>query len=192
MHYNYLSQLSGGEKRRLYLLSILMKNPNFLILDEPTNDLDIMTLAVLEDYLNKFTGTVLFVSHDRFFIDAVADMLFVFEGDGKIKKFPGNYSDYNRFLSEKNKENEKTAEKKQKEKPKSMNSKKLSYKEKKEFEELEKELELLNKEKKSIETYLQSGNYENDDLEKKSKRLPELEKILDEKELRWLELSEKI
>ena len=191
MHYNYLSQLSGGEKRRLYLLSILMKNPNFLILDEPTNDLDIMTLAVLEDYLNKFAGAVLFVSHDRFFIDTVADTLFVFTGDGKIKKFPGNYSDYHHYISEKNKETEKNTEKVQKLKPKLSNSQKLSYKEKKEFEELEKELEILNKEKDNIDIYLQSGNYDAEELEKKSKRLPELEKIIDKKELRWLELSEK-
>lgn len=192
MHYNYLSQLSGGEKKRLYLLSILMKNPNFLILDEPTNDLDIMTLAVLEDYLLKFNGTVLFVSHDRFFIDAVADMLFVFEGNGKIKKFPGNYSDYHKYINEKNKQE--ILKKIKKEKPK-MNltvSVKLTYKEKKEFDELEKELEILNKEKEDIDIYLQSGDYKKNELEIKSKRLPELEKIIDEKEMRWLELSEKL
>ncbi len=192
MHYNYISQLSGGEKRRLYLLSVLMKNPNFLILDEPTNDLDIMTLAVLEDYLLKFTGTVLFVSHDRFFIDAVADMLFVFEGNGKIKKFPGNYSDYHRYVSEKNSEKSNDEIKIKKEKVKSSKPNKHTYKEKTEFENLEKELEILNKEKEEIETYLQSGNYENDELEKKSERLPELTNIIDEKEMRWLELSEKI
>ncbi len=192
MHYNYLSQLSGGEKRRLYLLSILMKNPNFLILDEPTNDLDIMTLAVLEDYLLKFTGTVLFVSHDRFFIDAVADMLFVFEGEGKIKKFPGNYSDYHRYISEKNNKKSNDEIKKEKKKIKSSKANKLTYKEKKEFEELEKELEILNKEKEELETYLQGGDYKNEELEKKSKRLPELMNIIDEKEMRWLELSEKI
>ncbi len=192
MHYNYISQLSGGEKRRLYLLSVLMKNPNFLILDEPTNDLDIMTLAVLEDYLLKFTGTVLFVSHDRFFIDAVADMLFVFEGNGKIKKFPGNYSDYHRYISEKNSKKTDVEIKKVKKKVKSSKPDKLTYKEKTEFENLEKELEILNKEKEEIETYLQSGNYENDELEKKSKRLPELMNIIDEKEMRWLELSEKV
>jgi len=193
MHYNYLSQLSGGEKRRLYLLSILMKNPNFLILDEPTNDLDIMTLSVLEDYLLKFTGTVLFVSHDRFFIDAVADMLFVFEGNGKIKKFPGNYSDYKRYISEKNKKEIVSASvKKEKKIRNKNNSPKLSYKEKKEFEELEKELELLNKEKEEIENYLQGGDYEEEELTKKSKRLPELEQIIDEREMRWLELSEKM
>jgi len=192
MHYNYLSQLSGGEKKRLYLLSILMKNPNFLILDEPTNDLDIMTLAVLEDYLLKFTGTVLFVSHDRFFIDAVADMLFVFEGNGKIKKFPGNYSDYHKYITKNNKQE--ILKKIKKEKPK-MNltvSVKLTYKEKKEFDELEKELEILNKEKEDIDIYLQSGDYKKNELEIKSKRLPELEKIIDEKEMRWLELSEKL
>ncbi len=193
MHYNYISQLSGGEKRRLYLLSILMRNPNFLILDEPTNDLDIMTLAVLEDYLLKFTGTVLFVSHDRFFIDAAADMLFVFEGNGKIKKFPGNYSDYSHYVSEKKKKSEiETSVVIKKEKVKKKNSQKLTYKEKKEFEELEKELEILNSEKDEIETYLQSGNYAADELNEKSQKLPELTAIIDKKEMRWLELSEKI
>ncbi|NOZ33852.1 MAG: ABC-F family ATP-binding cassette domain-containing protein [Chlorobi bacterium] len=193
MHYNRLSQLSGGEKRRLYLLSILMRNPNFLILDEPTNDLDIMTLAVLEDYLLKFTGTVLFVSHDRFFIDAVADMLFVFEGNGKIKKFPGNYSDYSRHISEKKSEiNKSTASTTKKKNIKKQDTGKLTYKEKREFEELEKELEILTAEKKDVETYLQSGNYTADELNEKSQRLPELIAIIDEKEMRWLELSEKI
>ncbi len=193
MHYNYISQLSGGEKRRLYLLSILMRNPNFLILDEPTNDLDIMTLAVLEDYLLKFTGTVLFVSHDRFFIDAAADMLFVFEGNGKIKKFPGNYSDYSHYVSEKNKKSEiETSLVIKKDKVKKKNPQKLTYKEKKEFEELEKELEILNSEKEEIETYLQSGNYAADELNEKSQKLPELIAIIDKKEMRWLELSEKI
>ncbi len=194
LHYNYVSQLSGGEKKRLYLLSILMKNPNFLILDEPTNDLDIMTLSVLEDYLNNFTGTVLFVSHDRFFIDAVADMLFAFEGKGQIKKFPGNYSDYLQYLSEnkKNEEQTKNKDNKKQRQTKQVNKKnKLSYKEKIEFEALEKELEHLNKEKEEIENYLQSGNYEKNELEEKSKRLPVLKDILDEKEMRWLELSEK-
>ncbi|MCF6183291.1 MAG: ABC-F family ATP-binding cassette domain-containing protein [Bacteroidales bacterium] len=193
MHYNYISQLRGGEKRRLYLLSILMRNPNFLILDEPTNDLDIMTLAVLEDYLLKFTGTVLFVSHDRFFIDAAADMLFVFEGNGKIKKFPGNYSDYSHYVSEKNKKSEiETSLVIKKDKVKKKNPQKLTYKEKKEFEELEKELEILNSEKEEIETYLQSGNYAADELNEKSQKLPELIAIIDKKEMRWLELSEKI
>ncbi len=193
MHYNYLSQLSGGEKRRLYLLSILMKNPNFLILDEPTNDLDIMTLNVLEEYLNNFSGTVLFVSHDRFFIDTVADMLFVFEGKGKIKNFPGNYSDFHRNINEKNKE--KTNDnvvKEKKQKQVNQKKQKLSYKEKREFEQLEKELEILNKEKEDLEKYLESGDFNLEELTEKSKRLPKLEKIIDEKEMRWLELSEKV
>ncbi len=151
------------------------------------------TLNVLEEYFNNFSGTVLFVSHDRFFIDSVADMLFVFEGNGKIKKFPGNYSAYHKYLIEKNKnkQNEKP-EKKIKQKVKKQNSQKLSFKEKYEFEELENELEILYKEKEELVKYLQSGNYEPEELTEKSKRLPELEKIIDEKEMRWLELSEKI
>ncbi len=193
MHFNYISQLSGGEKRRLYLLSILMKSPNFIILDEPTNDLDIMTLSVLEDYLLKFSGTVLFVSHDRYFIDAVADTLFVFEGNGKIKKFPGNYTDYSKYISENKTQKDNTDRNKEiKTRKKSDKQAKLSYKEKREFEQLEKEIEILSKEKEEIEKYLHNGNYEEKELAEKSARLPELEKILDEKEMRWLELSEKI
>ncbi len=193
MHFNYISQLSGGEKRRLYLLSILMKSPNFIILDEPTNDLDIMTLSVLEDYLLKFSGTVLFVSHDRYFIDAVADTLFVFEGNGKIKKFPGNYTDYSKYISENKTQKDNTDRNKEiKTRKKTDKKAKLSYKEKREFEQLEKEIEILSREKEEIEKYLHNGDYKEKELAEKSARLPELEKILDEKEMRWLELSEKI
>ncbi|NPA44688.1 MAG: ABC-F family ATP-binding cassette domain-containing protein [Chlorobi bacterium] len=194
MQYNYVSTLSGGEKRRLYLMTVLMKNPNFLILDEPTNDLDIMTLNVLEEYLLGFGGTVIIVSHDRYFIDKVAETLFVFEGNGKIKHFPGNYSAYSQFISEKEKEQKKEVKKSQvkEAKVKKENPQKLSYKEKVEFEGLEKELEDLANEKKIIEDYLNAGNFEDGLLEKKSKRLSELEDLLDEKEMRWLELSEKV
>ena len=196
MHYNYVSQLSGGEKRRLYLMTILMKNPNFLILDEPTNDLDIMTLNVLEDYLLGFKGTVIVVSHDRYFIDKVVDTLFVFEGNGIIKNFPGNYSAYNQFLIEKEKESKK--EKAILSKPKSSSKssgkpkkKKLSYKETKEFEQLEIELEVLAGEKNEIETFLNKGKFKNDELSEKTKRLSQLMEMIDEKEMLWLELSEK-
>jgi len=194
MQYNYVSTLSGGEKRRLYLMTVLMKNPNFLILDEPTNDLDIMTLNVLEEYLLGFGGTVIIVSHDRYFIDKVAETLFVFEGDGKIRHFPGNYSAYYQFLSEKEKEQKSEDKKSQvKEvKVKKENSQKLSYKEKVEFESLEKELEDLASEKNEIEEYMNVGNFEDGKLDENAKRLSELEDLLDEKEMRWLELSEKV
>ena len=196
MHYNYVSQLSGGEKRRLYLMTILMKNPNFLILDEPTNDLDIMTLNVLEEYLLGFKGTVIIVSHDRYFIDKVVDTLFVFEGNGIIKNFPGNYSAYNQSLIEKEKElkKEKTVINKPKSSSKSSSKpkkQKLSYKETKEFEQLEIELELLSAEKNEIETFLNTGKFQNDELSEKTKRLSQLMEIIDEKEMLWLELSEK-
>ena len=195
MHYNFVSQLSGGEKRRLYLLTVLMKNPNFLILDEPTNDLDIMTLNVLEDYIKHFKGSVLLVSHDRYFIDKTADTLFVFKGKGEIKVFPGNYSAYIQYLAKSEKNSSAINQKKSKPKPeKKINiteKKKLSYKEKLEFEVLEKDLENLNKEKTELDLYMQSGNYTKEDLDVNSKRLAELIDILDEKEMRWLELSEK-
>ncbi|NPA68399.1 MAG: ABC-F family ATP-binding cassette domain-containing protein [Chlorobi bacterium] len=193
MHYNYISQLSGGEKKRLYLLSILMKNPNFLILDEPTNDLDIMTVGILEDYLLKFTGTVLFVSHDRSFTDNVAESLFIFEGNGKIRHFHGNYTDYVTYINNKkeNKQSERLPEKKKKKSSGKSSVGKLSYKEKREMEMLEKELDILNNERLEIENYLQGGIYDEKELAEKSKRLPELTKIIDEKEMRWLELSEK-
>jgi len=195
MQYNYVSTLSGGEKRRLYLMTVLMKNPNFLILDEPTNDLDIMTLNVLEEYLLGFKGSVIIVSHDRYFIDKVANTLFVFEGNGKIRNFPGNYSAYNHYLIEKGKEQKKeslaTAKPKEKKKRVSENKKKLSYKEKLEFENLEIEIENFSNEKTAIEDYLNVGNFDDGNLEEKSKRLSELEDVIDEKEMRWLELSEK-
>jgi len=197
MHYNYVSQLSGGEKRRLYLMTVLMKNPNFLILDEPTNDLDIMTLNVLEDYLMGFKGTVIIVSHDRYFLDKVVDTLFVFEGNGIIKNFPGNYSAYNQYLQskEKEKKKEKISDKKANTKPENKNTEKkqkLSYKEKVEFEQLESEISKLVSEKKEIEDYINKGNFEDNLLAENSKRLSHLNILIDENEMRWLELSEKL
>lgn len=191
--YNYVSKLSGGEKRRLYLMTVLMKNPNFLILDEPTNDLDIMTLNVLEDYLINFNGCLIIVSHDRFFMDKVVDQLFVFEGDGVIQNFPGNYTIYRSALEEKEKNDKKTEKqvKPKKEKPKSTQPLKLSFNEKREFEQLEKEIEILTKEKEEIEIAMSSGKLSNDELIEKASRIEYLINSIDEKELRWLELSER-
>lgn len=193
MQSNYVSQLSGGEKKRLYLLTVLMKNPNILLLDEPTNDLDIFTLNVLEDYLKQFKGTVMFVSHDRYFIDHVAETLFVFNGDGDIKIFPGNYSQYREYAT-RNIVKPEVQKKKEAgdEKVKQNRSDKLSYKEKIEFEKLDKEIKLLSAEKHDLELYMNSGNYEVEELNMKSARLNELNVLLDEMEMRWLELSEKI
>lgn len=188
--YSLVAKLSGGEKRRLYLCTILMRNPNFLILDEPTNDLDIMTLNVLEDYLKSFTGCTIVVSHDRFFMDKIVDHLFVFEGDGIIKDFPGNYSDYREWLEEKNKQEQAVVktEKIVREKPIS-EKRKLSFKEKKELEELETQISQLETEKRSLEEELNSGVLSADELVKKSLRHGTLTNELDEKELRWLEIS---
>lgn len=196
MQHNFVSQLSGGEKRRLQLMTVLMRNPNFLILDEPTNDLDIMTLNVLEEYISQFKGTVLYVSHDRYFIDKTADTLFVFEGEGNIKVFPGNYSAYAQQLDKKHSEMKSQsdafkAKQSKKDKVKKGDSNKMSYKEKVEFESLEKELEQLNTEKQEIEGYLSIGNFNNVELTEKSQRLAELNELIDKKEMRCLELSEK-
>lgn len=194
MHYNEVKRLSGGEKRRLYLMTILMSNPNFLILDEPTNDLDIMTLNVLEDYLNDFGGTLVVVSHDRYFTDKIADTLFVFEGEGEISHFPGNYSQYIEEKKAKEKsEAKKIAENKPvKEKVKQDYSTRLTYKEKTEFENLEKEIEILNNEKKDLEKTLSIGDLTADEFTQKSIRYQEITELVDEKEYRWLELSEKL
>ena len=196
--YTLIRKLSGGEKRRLYLLTVLMKNPNFLILDEPTNDLDILTLNVLEEYLAGFRGCVIVVSHDRYFMDKVVDHIFEYKGDGVIKDFPGNYTQ----LREKQKESEKqpTLAKPPKNsasaKPTSIPLKKekkqgLTFKEKKEFEELTREIGNLESEKKLIENELSHGVLDNEELLSKSKRHGEIVKLLDKKELKWLELSEK-
>ena len=191
--YNWIEKLSGGEKRRLYLCTILMHNPNFLILDEPTNDLDIMTLHVLEDYLASFGGCVLIVSHDRYFMDNIVDHLFVFEGNGTISNFPGNYTIYRNWLSKE--ENKKKAEAPVKPKPVREKTKKvsnkLSFHEKREFEHLEVDIENLEAEKKQLEEALHSGKLSNNELLEKSKRFSELIHELEEKEMRWLELSEK-
>jgi ATP-binding cassette subfamily F protein uup len=193
VQYGLIDKLSGGEKRRLYLLTILMTNPNFLILDEPTNDLDILTLNVLEDYLLRFAGCVIIVSHDRYFMDKVVDHLFVFEGNGAIKDFPGNYSIYRDYKEvERLQLVREAAPKEKKEKPKAEPDKnKLTYKEKREFETLGKEISALEEEKKSIEAALSSGETPPDELHRMSVRIGEVIQLLDEKEMRWLELSEK-
>lgn len=189
-----IGKLSGGEKRRLYLATVLMKKPNFLILDEPTNDLDIITLEILEDYLAKFKGCVIIISHDRFFMDKTIDHLFVFEGNGVIKDFPGNYSDYRDWKNQQEKEelqkNKNTATTTDISRKQRNTSNKMTFKEKKEFESLETEITALTKEKQEIENLFQVGA-PNDEIISKSKRYEEIKSLLDEKELRWLELSEK-
>ncbi|HNW50323.1 MAG TPA: ABC-F family ATP-binding cassette domain-containing protein [Prolixibacteraceae bacterium] len=197
--YTKVEKLSGGEKRRLYLCTILMQNPNFLILDEPTNDLDIMTLNVLEDYLLRFNGCVLIVSHDRFFMDKIVDHLFVFDNQGQVSNFPGNYSIYRDSLDEKEKQEkrsasaEKSVEKRETAMPvKSKTSpNKLSFNEKRELEQLEKEISQLEEEKKMLEEAMSSGSIGHEEISKKSERYNMVKDELDEKELRWLELSEK-
>jgi ATP-binding cassette subfamily F protein uup len=190
--YNMVEKLSGGEKRRLYLCTILMRNPNFLILDEPTNDLDIMTLNVLEDYLRSFQGCAIVVSHDRFFMDKIVDHLFVFDGDGKVKDFPGNYSDYREWVDEKEKEQRipEKREKVAKPKPVKEGTRKLTFNEKRELDQLEKDIAALEEEKRAIETILNSGDSTSEELVIKSHRHGEIRVLLDEKELRWLEISE--
>ena len=190
--HSYVYKLSGGERRRLYLCTVLMRNPNFLVLDEPTNDLDIITLQVLEEYLQNFKGCVIVVSHDRYFMDKVVDHLLVFKGQGDIRDFPGNYSDY-RDWREAKEQREKEAEKPKEEKTARVrlnDKRKMSFKEKKEFEQLEQEIAGLEQEKADIEAALCSGTLGVEELTEKSKRLPELNDLIDEKTMRWLELSE--
>ena len=193
--YSLVSKLSGGERRRLYLLTVLMSNPNFLILDEPTNDLDIITLNVLEDYLQSFKGCLLIVSHDRFFVDKVVDRVFAFEGNGKIKDFPGNYTIYKNHKEEEEEEKQRAKKQTPKE-PKSAPSdnlskkRKLSFKEQQEMLRLEQEIESLTNEKTEIESVLSSGSLSTEELVRKSERISEVIALLDEKEMRWLELSE--
>jgi len=191
VQYGLVSKLSGGEKRRLYLLTVLMTNPNFLILDEPTNDLDILTLNVLEDYLLRFAGCVIIVSHDRYFMDKVVDHLFVFEGSGVIRDFPGNYSIYRDHKEvERQQAIREAVPKEKKIKPKQDPVKgKLTFKEKVELENLGKEIAVLEEEKRSLENDLNSGLSSPEELQQKSLRISEVIKLLDEKELRWLELS---
>ena len=191
--YNYVRKLSGGERRKLYLCTVLMKNPNFLVLDEPTNDLDITTLSILEEYLQDFPGCVIVVSHDRFFMDRVVDHLLVFKGDGEIKDFPGNYTQYRDWSSLQSKETETDSGAKAKKSTASYRNdtrRKMSFKEKREFEQIEKDIAALEKEQKEIEEQLCSGNLSIDELTEKSRRLPVLKVELEEKEMRWLELSE--
>ena len=191
--HTFVYKLSGGEKRRLYLLTILMRNPNFLILDEPTNDLDIHTLNILEDYLKSFPGVVIVVSHDRFFMDKVVDGLLVFEGDGEISGFPGSYTEYRAWAieEEKNSSKEKSFEKPSKqEQQKTQTRKKLTFAQKKELEQLSKDIDLLSKEKSEIEGQLSSGVLNSEQLNKISSRYQEITDQIGEKELRWLELSE--
>lgn len=190
--HSYVYKLSGGERRRLYLCTILMRNPNFLVLDEPTNDLDIITLNVLEEYLQNFKGCVIVVSHDRYFMDKVVDHLMVFNGQADIRDFPGNYSDY-RDWKEVREQKEKEAAKPQEEKTSRVrlnDKRKMSFKEKREFEQLEKEIADLEAEKAQIEEQLCSGTLSVDELTEMSKRLPEVNDLIDEKTMRWLELSE--
>lgn len=193
---DYIGKLSGGEKRRLYLATVLMHKPNFLILDEPTNDLDIVTLEILEDYLQKFKGCVIIVSHDRFFMDRTVDHLFVFEGNGRIKDFPGNYSEYREWKSLQKEEDVAVKEKKSIQRKSQddnrQKSKRLTFNERKEFESLSVEIESLESEKKTLEDELSSGQISDyEQVTEKSKRISEIIGLLDEKEMRWLELSEK-
>ena len=193
--YDYVYKLSGGEQRKLYLCTVLMRNPNFLVLDEPTNDLDIQTLEVLEEYLQDYPECVIIVSHDRFFMDKIVDHLLVFNGEGVIKDFPGNYTQYREWESLKPKETQndkKLADTEKKEKREFVGEqrRKKTYKEKCEFEQLEKDIAKLEQEQKEIEEALCSGTLSIDELTEKSKRLPEIKDALEEKEMRWLELSE--
>ncbi|MFN4123162.1 MAG: ABC-F family ATP-binding cassette domain-containing protein [Flavobacteriales bacterium] len=194
MQYNYVSKLSGGEKRRLFLCTVLMNNPNFLILDEPTNDLDIPTLNVLEDFLENFQGCVIIVSHDRYFLDRICDHLFIFEGEGRIRDFNGNYTDYREEVAQ-----IQTEKKQESEKGKGLNAKteapktekrKPSYKEQREYEQLESEIAALEKENKELETKLSEGNLSLDELNRISQRIGEINAALDTKTNRWLELAE--
>ena len=194
--HNYVYKLSGGEKRKLYLCTVLMKNPNFLVLDEPTNDLDIQTLQILEEYLQDFPGCVIVVSHDRYFMDKVVDHLLVFKGEGEIQDFPGNYTQYRDYQKMKSKEEnqQKPIKKPTNNEPKSNNShnekRKMTFKEKWEYEQLTEKIRVLEEERKQLEEELCSGKLSVDELTEKSKRLPLLKDELDELELRWLELSE--
>ena len=203
--YNYVAKLSGGERRKLYLCTVLMRSPNFLVLDEPTNDLDIQTLQVLEEYLQDFPGCVIVVSHDRYFTDKVVDHLLVFHGEGRIQDFPGNYTQYRDYAKAKEQAERQDKEQSRKasdskNKPAAphsssttderRSSRKMSYKEKREYEQLEKDIEALEAEQKAIEEALCSGNLSIEELTEKSKRLPQLKDELDDKSMRWLELSE--
>ena len=202
--HNYVYKLSGGEKRKLYLCTVLMRNPNFLVLDEPTNDLDIQTLQVLEEYLQDFAGCVIVVSHDRYFMDKVVDHLLVFKGEGEIQDFPGNYTQYREWSRMQAKDEAEQAKPAKsgnataendgagtaKRDANFENKRKMSYKEKREYEQLTQEIDALTEEQKKLEEELCSGNLSVEELTEKSKRLPEIKDELDEKEMKWLELAE--
>ena len=194
--HNYVYKLSGGERRKLYLCTVLMKNPNFLVLDEPTNDLDIVTLQILEEYLQDFPGCVIVVSHDRYFMDKVVDHLLVFKGEGEIKDFPGNYTQYRQWSQLQPNDPKESKEVKVEKETKTTSDinnqqkRKLTYKEKREFEQLEKDIADLEAEQQALEEALCSGTLSVEELTEKSKRLPLLKDELDEKSMRWLELSE--
>ena len=194
--YNYVYKLSGGERRKLYLCTVLMRNPNFLVLDEPTNDLDIVTLQILEEYLQDFPGCVIVVSHDRYFMDKVVDHLLVFKGNGEIKDFPGNYTQYREWASMEDSRESRSSSDSRESRETSKSSyrhddrRRLSYKEKREMEQLEKDIAALEAEKKQIEEALCGGTTSVDEITAMSKRLPVLNDELDEKSMRWLELSE--
>ena len=202
--HNYVYKLSGGEKRKLYLCTVLMRNPNFLVLDEPTNDLDIQTLQVLEEYLQDFAGCVIVVSHDRYFMDKVVDHLLVFKGEGEIQDFPGNYTQYREWSRMQAKDEAEQAKPAKsgnasaesdgagtaKRDANFENKRKMSYKEKREYEQLTQEIDALTEEQKKLEEELCSGKLSVEELTEKSKRLPEIKDVLDEKEMRWLELAE--
>jgi ATP-binding cassette subfamily F protein uup len=204
--HNYVYKLSGGERRKLYLCTVLMKNPNFLVLDEPTNDLDIVTLQILEEYLQDFPGCVIVVSHDRYFMDKVVDHLLVFKGEGDIQDFPGNYTQYRQWsqlqpsepasgartggAGKTNKTSAASSSNTAASDGAGNGKRKLTYKEKRELEQLERDIEALEAEKKQIEEALCGGTTSVDEITKMSKRLPVLNDELDEKSMRWLELSE--
>ena len=192
--HNYVYKLSGGEKRKLYLCTVLMRNPNFLVLDEPTNDLDIQTLQIFEEYLADFPGCVIIVSHDRYFMDKVVDHLLVFNGNGEVQDFPGNYTQYREWRSLKSKDEEKDKNTVQKaaavREKRHSDKRRMTYKERQEYAKLEQEIAQLEAERKLLEEQLCSGTLSVDELTEKSKRLPVLKEDLDEKEMRWLELSE--
>ena len=191
--HNYVYKLSGGERRKLYLCTVLMQNPNFLVLDEPTNDLDIVTLQILEEYLQDFPGCVIVVSHDRYFMDKVVDHLLVFKGQGQIKDFPGNYSQYRTWQALQPHAEVSVAVKEQRDtrQPRiERSSRKMTFKEKREFEQLEKDIEALEAEKRQIESSLSTGTLSVEEITTMSKRLPVINEALDEKSMRWLELSE--
>ena len=189
---NYIYKLSGGEKRRLYLCTVLMQSPNFLVLDEPTNDLDINSLQILEQYLKDFKGCVIIISHDRYFMDKVVDHLFVFKGDGVVKDFPGNYTQYREWekLEPQPQSNRNTQSSPKIQTFQRERKRKMSFREKQEFEALGKEIDGLEQEKKDIEAALSSGTLSTQEIIDLSKRLPVVNDLLDEKSMRWLELSE--